>query len=459
MALDDPMFDPGPRSRPRRPSRRRTGPGVLFAGGLLAAASLDVLVTPRAGHGRAAPPFAQACTVLWATPETVKSTAGRPVMIDGPKLVQLTSGLVLVGRHALETTDRGTVVGVPGAPDDYMRAGMVIRDDGRAELFPVPLDSGLSYPRIAALSDSTALVVWAHQDDDERFASTVWSAELSGVTWRNIQPLHRGEELMWGPTYGSDPLMTGGEVQFAAGLWEIKLEGGVILFHRGADGWRGDSLPLRSSAYVELADVPGDTLFVAAVQVTVPYGNALFAQRFDLAGRSVSELVRVSPGAYGPVYDPQVLVAGDSSLYLVWLSWASQQAPAPGDSGNQRLHLARSMDHGVSWEHVEGPRLDVRLYSWMRAMIDSAGTIHVGIVNHDSTPHPRHVMWDGAAWHVTEPPRVRDGELLNAPLIIERTRDSLRMLWGSYQASNKHGFPGVLLSSVGARSCVSPRSR
>lgn len=441
----------------RRRYRRRHGVAtVLLCGGVLLTVTLDLRATPRRASGMGTVEVTRACTVLWSVPETVRTSRGSAVMVDAPEGVTWGARRTLiVGRLALETDSLGRVTPHPGAPHLYVRAGIILDARGVAELVSVPGDSVLNFPRVTALSDSLALVVWSTKDLVAPTSSDIWSAEFDGRHWSNQQLLSSGIMYQWAPTYNSEFTRESGELRFAVGMTELRSDSGIVLFRRIRGEWSTVTLRARASSYVQIADLPGDTVLLATVENAAPDGNTLFVQRFDFAGRPVGERVRVSPPGIGIVYDPQLVVGPDSVAYLVWIALPPGPLSAPGDSGTpRRLHLARSSTLGRSWAHTQGPGLALANYSWFTAMIDGRAALNVTTVVHrGGTLHPRHYTWAEPEWSATEPPRVDNGWAVNTPLLLRGSGDSLRMFWGSLRANDHVSFPGVLLSSTGVPAC------
>ena len=447
--------------RVRRVPDARRGVGLLFAVGVVIMAAL-VVDPPTAMGSRvlSSPlPSIQGCTVQWSPPETLKTANGHLVMVDAPEIAPWRDGWAMVGRLALETNTLGRLIRIPNAPGEYLRAGFLLRDDEIVEPIPAPDVEELTSPRVASVSADRAVLVWGRSAGMETLSDEVWSAEYDGTSWSDVQRVMAGVELAWSPTYHSRLVVAGTELRLLAGDRRAGADSGAVLLRWSRGRWTTVPLRMPSTSYIQLADLPGDTMVVAYVGRAAPHGNTLFAQRFDLSGNAVGERVRVSLPEAGVVYDVRIVATRDSVLYIVWPGWPSPSAAGTPEQSLQRMFIARSDDQGRSWTVNEGPLVDLRQPSALTAMVDARGAVHVSTrIQQGSVSWPGHLTWRSGSWHVSQPPRVPEGLLVGAPVVVPLTNDSLRMIWHADRLSDRAvgvvTTPGMMLSSRGAMTCA-----
>ena len=404
----------------------------------------------------------QGCTIQWSAPETLRTAGGRLVMVDAPEIAPWGDRWAMVGRLALETDTLGRVIRIPDAPHQYLRAGFLLRDDEIVEPIPAPDVDAIGSPRIAHVSSDRALLVWGTPRDMETTVDEIWSAEYDGAGWSNVQRVIGGDEFAWSPTYHSRLVASGNELRLLAGRRGLLDDSGAVFLRRSGGSWTTVPLRMPSTSYIQLAELPGDTMVVAFVAGAAPHGNTLFARRFDLRGNAIGEPVRVSPPDAGVVYDMRIVASRDSILHVVWPGWPSPSSGALAGQNLPRMYVARSADQGRTWRVTAGPPVDLRRPSALTAMVDASGAVHVSTrIQRGSISWPGHLTWWSGSWHVSGPPIVPDAALVGAPVVLALTTDSLRMIWNIDRLSDRVGgtvtSPGMMLSSRGALSCTSQR--
>ena len=401
----------------------------------------------------------QGCTIQWSVPETLRTAQGRLVMVDAHEIAPWRTGWAMVGRLALETDTLGRIIRIPDAPRGYLRAGFLLRDDEIVEPIPAPDAEVFAFPRIASTPEGGALLVWGRPTDMESQVDEVWSAEFDGTMWTNVQRVAAGEELAWSPTYHSRLIVAGDELRLLAGRTRVRQRSGAVMLRWSRGRWTTVPLRMPTTSYIQVAELPGDTLVVAYVAGAEPHGNTLFVQRVDLGGNALGERLRVSPPSAGVVYDPRMITTTDSTLYLVWSGWPSPPSGVRSAQHRAHVYLASSSDLGRVWRVSEGPLVDLLGPSMLTAMVDSGGAVHVSTRFHrDGVSWPGHLTWKSEAWYLSEPPRAPDGALVGAPVTVLLPNDSLRMVWLTGRVSDRVGdvvtTPGMMLSSRGAMTCL-----
>ena len=408
--------------------------GARLGGAVLCAA---VLFTCRAGSsGRPElPGGAEQCgTILWTPPETLRTSGGLAAFIEGSQVVATRDGALMIGTWGAEvdTLPRALTAGFRLERYDTARSVMLPVD--RARWGP---------PRVAPLETGSVAVVWIPEDSSG--ASSLYAADLGPDGWGPVTRIDAGIPLQWSSVSASALIRSAGDLLMLVPA--TGLTAGPVLVRRAGSRWSATPLAIENLFYPRLAPLGRDTLLVAYVAGASPDGNTLFVRHVTAGGDSVGSRHRISTPGGGPVHYPDLALAGDSVIHLVWA--------IQGTTGvMSRLGHATSRDRGMSWR--SWPDLVVPGgFDIVWSTLDDRGRLHIAARGErDDGPHPLHFLWTGSEWRTSSIPPA--GTLTSAghPVVVQAADGTWRAIWGA-AGYDRPGLPApVSMISRGRESCA-----
>ena len=206
----------------------------------------------------------------------------------------------------------------------------------------------------------------------------------------------------------------------------------VLLLSRANSRWTTDERVVARVAYSGLAAFGDSSLLVSYVTAAFPDdGGTLFVKRSSDGGQSWSDTLRVSPPGDGLVYDPRLVMAGDTLVYLVWRQL--------GHDGSRNVaRIATSRDSGLTWLPLTALDLGGDARS-LDAAADGQGRLHVvaGVVLPESAPY--HVMvhasWQGDSL-TSIASIIPSSAVASTPSISSLLDGGVLLTWGAMARTN-----------------------
>jgi hypothetical protein len=295
--------------------------------------------------------------------------------------------------------------------------------------------NGIFHPMLAALDDSSLIMLWGEPDTTaaaRRFLwqpplAQVWSARWQrGNGWTTPHLILWGNPAsLWNGRQSTEPVRSSdGDVHLA-----VPTIHGVRYLRYHAGEWRVSTIPHvpGGSAYSSIAaDATGRVLLVAYVGVdttaTRDYNSVLMVRSTDGGATwSTPAVIHASKG-HRPAFEVQVR-AQRSFVRMLWLQ------DLDGDETPDAIRAVSSSDGGISWT---SPR-DVRLPQGPRALksaIDSCGLVHAVYEDWNgggTDGHLDYVRFTGTAWTTVQhlsPHRTAMSATIAVP-----SPDELLLMW------------------------------
>ncbi len=441
---------------PRILARRELRLALLAIGTLGAAALAAAVGAPHPARAespaRDARVFASCDSLRWSAPKRVTIGGKFQAYVETPEIVRLRDSLLLLGgpSFAMDSTGDAMLSSFEGQPSPRF-AGAMVGADGGGRMVPLPPGIATwNWPRVLPGRDGVD-VLWESIDSSARLRTRqdsaaappasgasaggagdeveIWRSQFDGMRWTAPVLLVRSPVVSWSQNQASEFARVGSRhalvVPVAWGSGDLALLVARDSVREGAR-WSVERVEIENLSYARLATHPRSGLILGYVAAgeqadsSARVTKTLYAARSSDGGKSWSERVRVSGLASGPVYDPQLLVAGDSAAYLTWLTRS--------DAGS-RVHAAVSRDGGSSWREVEPFSMSGQMNGG-RATLDETGRVHViGRYNTAAESYSLSVSLSGARWRAA---RMDADGLIAAslPVVARPFPDSLVAAWG-----------------------------
>lgn len=327
-------------------------------------------------------------------------------------------------------------------------------------------------PSVALDERGDAAVAWVDQAR-KAVLFQVLAADGSKSPQRPVDVSRQPDTFSWLPRVVKGPDAPGQwfvlwqEIIFSGGT-----HGGEIMFAATQDGGRSFSPPLNLSnstggdgkgrinarvwhnGSLDMAAGRGGMLYAAWTE----YEGPLWFSRSTNAGAGFSRPMRIAGGGKAaPARAPSVAVAPDGAVYLAWTL---------GDRGGADIHLAKSVDGGVTFSPPRVVAPTANYSDAPRLAVDAAGSVHLVYAESAGDPFGRyHVRYarstDGgrsfrAHGEISSPQPGPFASASYPALGIDR-RGRVYVLWELYREGEQQSRGlGMAVSADGGRSFSRP---
>lgn len=367
---------------------------------------------------------------VWSPARQLLAGGRRPVYVEYPSAAPVAGGTLLLGSPSIVWGEPERVA--PSHPthrDSLFPAGVVLGPSGEVRQVPDPTGarSMIVTPRVAALDDGTALVVWANRplgDTPSQLPPrSVWAGRYDGRRWLETQQLFADSSIDWN-AFTSTSELVGARGAFSLVFAKSRPERFVLLRYEHGR-WTTRELPIRG-AYPRLAATQHALLLAYVAPVpSASFVDGLWMTESLDGGVTWSESRIVDRSHRIYHQDPVLRVVGERAT-LVW-----------------RAHGDAEVDSVMLADAPAGAPIDS---PWTRRPSLHVPTLHVGLggaVVPSSSGDVLHVAfetsegigvaaWAGGRWLVVHGDAFADAA---TPPTFVRLGDRLAVMWGAAHAT------------------------
>ena len=380
----------------------------------------------------------------WAQPEPMLTSDGRPVYVESPSAVRLTSGVALFGYPTF-------VWATPEAPwhtDSARQTPVAIEAlfAGEQRVTPIPPPQLLQTNRpsdVIATTDGRggAYAFWTNVPNNTATpaptATSVHGARFGSDGWSTPEVVLKSDIIRWNRVSaaavsyrGTIHVVVSGSRAGGDGTG-----GGIAHVRRESGQWvtswiNTGSLPPAYVAVLAEEGQPWVVAFIGAVatkSLTVNNGGYVVVSHDH--GRTWSDVVLVRDFGADIGQRVQLLSTPDRSIHMFW------GVRGAGATGTTRVEHIASRD-GVAWHRA--PDFEASARAGFQSGVTARGTLFLVYRQPDSL-QVRASEWDGKAWRT--PYALGEGGAATEPRPIELGPDSLYLIWArarpSAQTSNE----------------------